>query len=279
MKRLFSDKRAYFAAFGAAGGLASALLYEILGLNSPFLSWVLGTGLDGMCIGALLAFGQARYVGKTFDPRSFAKALTLGGIGGVAGGVAALKLGYPLAEAIGGTSDAGRFLGWTLGGVAVGFAVSKVVPNLKLKTACLAGAGGGFVGCGLMYLMSSLAAGTATTGAAIGLAIALAESAFREAWLEVTVRPKGLTLEKERTITVTLGDKPVLFGCAGDADVKLAEMAGAKAHFARISLVDGKIVLLDLTTEKSRNLDIGETFDVSNARITVRTKSDKGAAG
>lgn len=272
MKRLLSDKRAYFAAFGAVGGLLSSIFYGILDLDSPFASWVVGTGFDGMCIGAMLAFGQARYVGKSFDMKAFRKAMMIGGIGGLVGGFAALKLGFPIAQAFGGATDAGRFLGWTLGGVAVGFAVSKVVPNLKLKTACVAGAVGGFVGCALMYVMSSLAAGTATTGAAIGVAIALAETAFRQAWLEVTVKPKGLTLEKERTLTVTLGDKPVLFGCAGDADVKLAEMAGAKAHFAKVSLSGGKVTLLDMTTEKTREIAVDEGFDVSNAHVVVRNK-------
>lgn len=272
MKGLLSDKRAYFAAFGAVGGLLSAIIYGVLGLDGAFSSWVVGTGFDGMCIGALLAFGQARYVGKSFDWKAFRKAMLIGGVGGLAGGFAALKLGFPIAEAFGGATDAGRFLGWTLGGVAVGFAVSKVVPNLKLKTACIAGAVGGFVGCALMYLMSSLAAGTATTGAAIGVAIALAETAFRQAWLEVTIKPKGLTLEKERTLTVTLGDKPVLFGCAGDADVKLAEMAGAKAHFAKVSLSGGKVTLLDMTNEKTRDIAVDEGFDVSNAHVVVRSK-------
>lgn len=273
MKRLLSDKRAYFAVFGAIGGLISAFLYDMLGLNSAFKSWVFGTALDGLSIGALLAFGQARYLGKRFDSKSFLKALLIGGGGGMIGGFVALNLGFPLAGALGGATDAGRFLGWTLGGIAVGFAVSKAVPNLKAKTASIAGGVGGLAGCGLMYLVSSLSAGTATTGAAIGVAIALAEAAFREAWLEVTIRPKGLSLEKERTVTVSLGDRPVLFGCAGDADVRLAEMPGAKAHFADVSMDGRRIVLRDLATEKSRNLAVGEGFDISNAHVVVRAKA------
>ncbi|MBF0371813.1 MAG: hypothetical protein HQL39_00160 [Alphaproteobacteria bacterium] len=271
MKRLLTDKRAYFAAFGAVGGLLSALTYGLTGFEDAFASWVVGTGFDGMLVAALLAFGQARYVGKAFDWKAFRKAMLIGGVGGVVGGLAALA-GLPIAQAFGGESDAGRFLGWTFGGIAVGFAVSKVVPNLKLKTACAAGAAGGFIGCGLMYLISELAAGTATTGAAIGLAIAYAETAFRQAWLEVTIRPKGLSLDKERTISVTLGDRPVVFGCAGDADVKLAEMVGTKAHFAKVSLLDGKVTLLDMTTEKSRDIAVDEAFDVSNAHVIVRSK-------
>ncbi len=273
MKNLLFDKRFYFSAFGAVGGFLSAVTYHLTGLNNAFASWIVGTGFDGMFIAALLAFGQARYVGKNFDFAAFRKAMLIGGIGGLVGGFVALMGGFPIAEAFGGDSDAGRFLGWTLGGVAVGFAVSKVVPNLKLKTSCLAGAAGGFIGCGLMYLMVSLAAGTATTGAAIGLAIAYAESAFRQAWLEITIRPKGLSLEKERTITVTLGDKPVLIGCASDVDVKLAEMAGAKGHFAKVILSGGRLELLDVTTEKTREISVNERFEISNGSFVVRTKA------
>lgn len=273
MKKLISDKRTYFAAFGAVGGFLSAMMYDLTGLDSALASWVVGTGFDGMFIAALLAFAQARYVGKKFDSTAFRKAMLIGGFGGLAGGLLALLGGFSIAEALGGNTDTGRFLGWTLAGVVVGFAVSKVVPNLTLTTSCLAGALGGFIGCGLMYLMSSLAAGTATTGAAIGLAIAYAESAFRQAWLEITIRPKGVSLEKERTITVTLGDRPVVFGCAADADVKLAELAGAKGHFAKVILSGGRIKLLDMATEKTREIVVNESFDISNARVVVRNKT------
>ncbi len=151
----------------------------------------------------------------------FSLAILIGGLGGAAGGYIAFHLGFSIAHLIGASSDTGRFIGWMLGGIAVGYAVTRAVPNLKAKTACLAGGAGGLIGCGLMYQISAFAAGTAATGAAIGLAIALAETAFRQAWLEITVRPVGMTLEKSRTLTVSLGEKPVLFGCAGDADVKL----------------------------------------------------------
>ncbi|KAA5605850.1 hypothetical protein F1188_09575 [Roseospira marina] len=272
MKWLLSDKRVYFSVFGAVGGLASAMLYGIVGLHSALASWVVGTGLDGMCIAGLLAFAQTQYVGKVADWKSVTKGVVIGGIGGMIGGYVALTAGFPIAELLGGQADAGRFLGWTLGGLAVGFAVSWVIPNLKVATASFAGAVGGFIGCGLMYLVSTLAAGTATTGAVIGLAIALAETAFRRAWLEVTIRPKGMSLEKERTITVTLGKDPVVFGCAADADVNVAEMAGAKAHLAKVSLVNGAVTLVDMTTETTRTLAVDEGFDVSNAHAVVRSR-------
>ena len=272
MKKLLSDKRLYFSAFGSIGGLLSAYMYEISELEGAMESWVVGTGLDGLFIGALLAFGQGRYVGKTFDLKALTRAILIGGVGGGVGGWVALTAGFPIVDLFGGSSDAGRFIGWTFGGVAVGIAIAQVVPNLRPKIACVAGGAGGFVGCGFMYLIDDLSAGTATTGAAIGLAIAYTETVFRQAWLEVTIRPNGLSLEKERTITVTLGDQPVLFGCASDADVKLAEMNGAKAHFAKISLSSGTVTLLDLATEQSRTLSIDEGLDISNAHIIFRRK-------
>ncbi|MEO5366929.1 MAG: hypothetical protein H7831_11375 [Magnetococcus sp. WYHC-3] len=274
MVKLFSSKRVYFATFGAVGGFLSALLYTFFELRGVYSTWVVGTGFDGLCIGAFLALGQFRYAGKLFEWRPFRMAVVIGGLGGMIGGLVALIFGLPLAQFLGGGSDAGRFLGWALGGSAVGLALSRVVPNLKWLIGTLAGGLGGFIGCGLMYLMASLAAGTATTGAAIGLAIALAESAFRQHWLEITIRPKGLTLEKERTLTMTIGEKPILFGCAGDADVKLAEMVGAKAHFAKVSLVSGKIVLLDMARDITRNLSVNEVFEVSNAKVVVRAKEN-----
>jgi len=273
MQRIFSDKRAYFAGFGAIGGLLSAFAYEMVGLDSTFSSWVVGTGFDGLFIAASLALAQGRYTGKPFDLRGLSRTSIIGGAGGAVGGLIALYGGFPIAGLFGGGADAGRFLGWTLGGLVVGFAVSRVVPNLKPKTASAAGAVGGFLGCALMYLIASLAVGVATTGAAIGLAIALAESAFRSAWLEVTIRPRGMSLEKERTLTVSLGEKPVLFGCSSDSDVRLTEMPGAKAHFARVSLSGGRVTLHDLVTEQTRPLSVNEAFNLSNARIVVRAKA------
>lgn len=278
MRRLLSDKRAYFAAFGAVGGLLSALLYHMVEPKASLSTWIVGVGANGMLTAALLAFGQGRYAGKGFNGADLKKAVVVGGVGGLIGSLAAYNLGFPIARMLGVSNDVGRFIGWGISGVAVGVAVAKVVPNLKLKTACIAGGLGALAGCALMYGINALihraglTVGLTTTSAIIGLAIAYAESAFRQAWLEVTIKPKGLTLEKERTLTVTLGDKPVLFGCAGDADVKLAEMAGAKAHFAKVSLSGGKVTLLDMTNEKTREITVDESFDVSNARIVVRSK-------
>lgn len=285
MKRFLSDKRVYFAVFGAVGGLLSAVLYHMADPEDALSTWIVGIGASGMLTAALLAFGQGRYAGKGFNAADLAKAVIVGGIGGLIGSLAAYNLGFPIARMLGVSEDVGRFIGWGISGVAVGVAVAKVVPNLRYKVACIAGGLGAIAGCTLMYVINAaihgagLTVGMTTTSAIIGLAIAYAETAFRQAWLEVTIKPKGLTLEKERTLTVTLGDKPVLFGCASDADIKVAEMAGAKAHFAKVSLSGGKVTLLDMTTEKTREIAIDKGFDISNAHVVVRSKPASAAHG
>ena len=283
IKAIFNDKRAYFAGFGAIGGLISAILSDMTEPHTAFSSWVVGIGGNGLFIAAMLAVAQGRYAGKWFDIKGLTKAALIGGCGGVIGGIVGVSIGFPIARMLGGGDDAGRFIGWVLGGIVVGYAVSKVVPNLKPVTASLAGATGGLLGCGLMYGIGSFQVGLATSGAAIGLAIAFAETAFREAWLEVTIGPRGglqasgsrrtISLEKERSLTVTLGKAPVLFGCGGAADVRLAEMEGAKADFARVSLSGGRVTLEDIVTGKSRVLSANDEFVVSNAKVVLRTKT------
>lgn len=276
MERIISDKRIFFAGFGAIGGLLSGLANAFSGLHSEsgsaIASWVVGTGFDGLFIAALLGLSQGWYVGKSFDLHGLAKTSIIGGVGGLIGGFAALFLGFPISELLGGGDNIARFIGWTFGGLAVGFAVSRVIPNLKTMTSCTAGAIGGFIGCGLMYVIGSLTIGIATTGAAIGLTIAFAESAFRQAWLEVTIRPRGMSLSKERTLTVTLGESPVLFGCGADSDVRLDEIAGAKPNFARVTFSRGSVTLHDLATEKTRVLSVNDSFEVSNATVVLRAK-------
>lgn len=285
MKRLLSDKRAYFAAFGAVGGLLSAAVYRHFHpYEQAWMSWVSLVGVDGLLTASLLSIAQNLYAGKRRDALKVRKPLIVGTLGGIAGGLIAYNVGFPLARMLGGEVHVGRFMGWTIFGIVMGLAITKSVPNLRTAPACLAGGVGAFLGCSVMYLLGTGAGigfflGVAVASAMIGLAIAYAETAFRQAWLEVTIKPKGLTLEKERTLTVTLGDKPVLFGCAGDADVKLAEMAGAKAHFAKVSLSGGKVTLLDMTTEKTREIAVDEGFNVSNARVVVRNKVVAGAVG
>ena len=273
MNELFSGKKGYFLFFGGLGGLLSALLYKNTSIHgTPTSDWAFGVAYDGMSIAGMLAIGQVRYLGKFFDVSLFVKALVIGGIGGLIGGIISPNIGFPLAQMFGASHDLGRFVGWSIAGAVVGIAVSKVVPNLMPKTAAIAGGVGGAGGCGLMYILSSFEIGTMTTGASIGLAIALAEGAFRSSWLDIIISTKKGKEVSQRTASVTLGEKPILFGCTSDVDVKLLEMDGAQAHFAKVELKNSKVYLTDLSNNKVHEISVNQEFNISNAAITLRSK-------
>lgn len=269
LERWTSDKRSYFAGAGAVGGVVSGILQNMLGVSAgAFSSWAVGTAFDGALIGGALAFAQGRYVGKAFDWPLIRKPMQIGAIGGFIGGlIAYLFMSMPMDA-----RDLARIVGWAVGGAAVGFALSRVVPNLKQKTASIAGCAGGGVGCIGMYMIGNLWVGTAITGAAIGIVVAMAESHFRERWLEVTIKPKGISLEKERTLNITLGDKFVLFGCSNDADVRLQEIAGAGRYFAKVSLAGDKVHLEDLLKGGTRELQPDQPFEIGAAHAVLRAK-------
>lgn len=272
MAYLLADKRRFFAAFGGAGGLLSAILTGFFGFgDTPFGSWVWATALDGAMISALLVFGQSRYLGKVFDTAAIRRALGIGALGGAAAGFVVVTVGQPLAYGLGFGENFTRFMGWVFAGGVVGFAAHKAVPNLATKPAVIAGAAGGFAGfMVMMFLGYSLA--IATNGAIIGLAIALAEMRVRNMWLDVTIKPKGLTLEKERTVTVSLGAKPIVFGATAAADVQLAP-SGTEKDFATVTLMGGDAHFHDLVSNVKRILGEGEIVTVSNAAISLKTKA------
>lgn len=111
----------FFAVFGALGGFVSALLYGFGGIDSgAFTSWVIGTGFDGMCIGAALAFAQGRYLGKAFDWSAVKRALRVGGGGGMGGGFAGYLIMMSTMETSDAAMDIARFFGWAIGGLAKG---------------------------------------------------------------------------------------------------------------------------------------------------------------
>src|SRR5438094_4427467 len=270
VQKVLSDKRAYFTVFGAIGGITCGslctALYGVLPINTDstggaLSTWVVGGGFNGMAIAALLTFGQSRYVGRSFDKSGIVKALICAGAGSAAGGFVASRIGFPLAAAFGGTTDAGRFIGWIILGMVVGYVVSKVIPNLRPVTAAAAGAIGGFVGCGLMYLLGSLVAGTATTGAATGAALAFAETAFPEAWLEVTYGQGEIR-------TVSLGREPVSVGSGANCTVYAANVPATACRFL---LENGTILFEDLAAGGTRRqMQPGEIISIGRLKLRVR---------
>ena len=112
-----------------------------------------------------------------------------------------------------------RILGWTILGSLAGLGLAFFMPNLRADKGLLGGAIGGAVGAvgfivvalGMRLTIGSLWApawwtswpilGAVLLGACIGLMVAIAERAFRTAWLEVRYG--------REVRTVNLGPEPV----------------------------------------------------------------------
>ncbi len=113
--------------------------------------------------------------------------------------------------------------------------------------------------------------GVAATGAIIGYAIAMIEIQTRKQWLEVTIKPFGLTLQKERTLTVTLGDKSIVFGCSPSADVQVAEVSSGGHEFAKIFLDGNRTMAKNLLTQNTSEVKLGVVYSISNAHVVMRS--------
>ncbi len=274
--KLLSKKNRYFAGFGAGGGLLSALLWAFVGSQNPMASWVVTGALDSALIGVLLIIAQDRYLARGLSYRALAKATVLGLPLGALGGFLAITAGFGIAGALGMSSETGRLIGWAISGGVAGFVASLGVPNLKRKVAIIAGGVGGALGCQLMYLIGSYEIGVAVTGAAIGVMVAVAEAAFRKAWIEVDIRPVatgGIALAKSRHVTLTLGDRPIVFGAAAGADVLLDKASGVPAEAAVLTLDGGHVVFKDLTKGTRETYRDGARFDFFNASVAVALKA------
>ncbi|MBX7135049.1 MAG: hypothetical protein K1X67_20480 [Fimbriimonadaceae bacterium] len=153
---------------------------------------------------------------RDLRPQTVLKALIGGAVAGfIAGGIAQ----WLYQQDIGSVRFQNyvlRTFCWGLAGALIGAILSRTVPNLSPKRGSLAGFAGGVVG-GIGFLIVSnffpdvfgRLVGVATLGAALGLAMYLAENLFREASLEVIWAPN----ESSR---VGLGSQPVTIGGGED---------------------------------------------------------------
>ncbi len=202
------------------------------------------------------------------------------------GGVAAGFFGGLVVGLIGGAAAQGLFflapgnvilahifrvIGWALLGSLAGAGLSLFVPNMKLTLGLIGGAIGGAVGAVGFIVVSSVAheivgrlVGGLVLGFGIGVMVAVAEAAFRKAWLEVRYG------ERE-TITVTLGPEPVKVG--SDAKACTVWARGAPPIALRFFLRDGKVICSDPIQKREEAVVSGFAKEVGNLTVTVRTGS------
>jgi Mg-chelatase subunit ChlD len=219
---------------------------------------------------ALLA-GQHYYLRGTAPPVGGAVAGLFGGLAvGLVGGAAGQGLFF-LAPESAALAHAFRVFGWALLGGLAGVGLSLFIPNMKWAHGLLGGAIGGAAGAIGFILVSSATGelvgrlvGGLVLGLGIGLMVAVAETAFRRAWLEVRYGGR----EK---ITVTLGPEPVKVG--SDAKACTVWARGAPPVAMRFFVRDGRVICDDLTAGRESAVGDGFEKEVGTLTVTVRTGS------
>jgi hypothetical protein len=245
---------------GALAGLAGQDAYASISSLTPGPRWVLFTlSFSGL---GLVLWRLARRRGKR-DAKETRRvsALCVLAILGVAG----LWSGIVLSSAT--LQDAlSRTIGLALLGSLVGVGLALFIPNLgRIKG--LAGGLVGGVAAGVLFVWISRAgsdagariAGAVALGACIGYMIALVESVWRDAYLEVEWGPN------EKTI-INPGDKTILLGSSSECHVYLRDYPPVAAT---VTLKQGKIAFEDKTTGKAQELQDGNKLKLGTLTIHV----------
>lgn len=194
----------------------------------------------------------------------FAGGLLVGVIGGAAG-QGLFLLAKADSKVLGAVL---RVLSWALLGGCAGAGLSPFVPNLGVRPGLLGGLAGGaagavgFIAASVLNDTVGRLAGSVALGSGIGLMVALAELAFRKAWLEVRLN------ERER-ITVNLGPEPVRIG--GEPRACTVWARGAAPIALRFFVRDGAVVCGDVPNRSEAPVGNGFTRTVGSVTVVVRT--------
>jgi len=281
-------KPALFGLYGALGGFVGAAfvaepIYSVLiadaerGFFSPadfrrhlLISAALWSAGITAVICAALTVGQHTYL-KGTAPDVARVALGIGGgvFAGACGGCLG-QLFYFVAPLDNFAANSlVRIIAWAILGGLAGTGLSFLIPNMKWPLGLAGGAAGGAVGC-VGFIALSMAFGDAlgrivggtVLGFCIGLALTVAEVAFRRAWLEVRYG------ERE-TVTVTLGPEPVKIG--SDAKACTVWARGAAPVAVRFFVRDGRVICDDRESGTETAVGDGFEMDVGRVTVTVRT--------
>ena len=229
------------------------------------------TGAIAALVCLMLLGGQHHYLRGKLPAVGGVLAGLLGGlVVGLIGGVAGQGL-YMVAKGGETIGIIFQVLGWALLGGMAGVGLSLFIPNMKWTLGLLGGAIGGAVGCAGYLAVTNVAGdlvgrlvGGLSLGFCIGLMVAVAETAFRRAWLEVRYG------DREK-ITVTLGPEPVKVG--SDAKACTVWARGAAAVALRFFLRDGKVICDDTVTGRETAVSDGFAKEVGTLTVTVHTGS------
>lgn len=266
-----NNKPVLFALLGCLGGVVGALLGELAPDSAKSSSTIVvevavWTALCGSAIAvALFSASELYHRRRGFVSRQALRYLSAGAIGGgIAGAVAqALYNAHFVSPEF--TNFILRPLCWGLMGAILGLRLASTIPNLHLSRAAIAGGIGGTLG-GVAFLIGSAfmsqsfgrMAGLGALGAALGLAIVVVDSMFREATLEIIWAPREVT-------TVALGRIPVTIG-GGDDHIFVA---GLPQNAACVVIEQGKVQYVDTASARRTDLRDGSKIKIGSIEVVV----------
>jgi len=254
---------------GGAGSLLAEVVYRVQPTYSSDVQTVVFIGLwcsfFASVISTALFTAGIWYQRRELHPQPVLRAMLFGALAGFVAGGAAQWLYQQDIGSIDFQNYVLRTFSWGLAGALIGALLSRAIPNLGLQRGCLAGFIGGAIG-GIGFLMVSMVlpdtfgrfVGVATLGAALGLAMYLAETLFREASLEVIWAPN----ESSR---VSLGAQPVSIGGGEDQIF----VRGLAPRVSQIIFQNGQIEHIETATGKRTPLQDGSRLRIGPINLVV----------
>jgi len=229
--------------------------------------WVAAVAI-GVALGLLVA--QNIYLKKKILSKSIGKTVIIGLCISVATGIiAALPVVFGNNESM---EIITRLISWIITGLGIGLTASLFILNYPKKRAMAAGLLGGAIGGIIVRLIGSLIYGSAGVlvgdmilGFVVGLSVSVVEEVLRQAWLTII-------WGKNETTTVSLGDKPVVFGSSPKADIYLPNEA--EPVRASVQIENSRVVMQDNKTNQRKVLRNGDRVDFGKVSFEVSTKKD-----
>jgi len=283
IKRKISRRTVIFGIAGALGAVIGEVVSEIFSINEgegTFFTNIINVAVwaaflgFGISVGLLAA--QSFYLKRKPVLKSLVKTSIMGiGLGAAAGAIAQIAFAFTqnisvMAEAI------SRTICWGILGLGIGWGVSLFVPNYPKKRAITAGFLGGFIGGAIFRATFSIPfisgdagriLGVMILGLFIGLTISIIEEALRQAWLTIIYG-------KNEKTTVSLGEKPIVFGSSSEADIYLPKATEPPVR-ATVQIESSSVVMYDKKTNQRKVLKNKEQVDLGKVSFVVNTKKEE----
>lgn len=277
---------AVLSAFGAFFG-SSIGLYINPFTNPSFSHLLLWDAVLACGIGLTVAVVQNWHLGRlAVAHRDLLRAAMISAIGGMLAGFAliVIKTVLSLFFSLFGVTFIPHVAAWTAEGIIMALAVSRAIPNLRIRSALFAGTVAGMLG-GILTHQSifHVTLADALKGVFIALFLAVAERMARTAWLVVKRGPaspaaagRGLTLLAEAP-TLTLGKEPILIGSSSACQIVLLADDGPPVR-GEVRFENGLVRYHDRVENREQTLGNGQSLRFGEVTVEVGTRTDETSA-